>query len=91
MPLVQHKNVYIDPENCGSTVGYRLHIEEYTPKDKKTEHSLSATVTLADCNHMIDWDFSPGSLEKIDAAIHLLQEFRKKYFEAKKMIDALNK
>jgi len=92
--IKQQNTVFIDPENCGSSIGYYLTINEYTPKDKPTRYSLNATVVLSDCSHKIDWGFSDGedlAVDKIDAAIAMMQEFRRKYLEAKKMVMKLNK
>jgi hypothetical protein len=90
--IMTHQNsIFIDPENCGSSVGYYIYIDEYSPKDKPTRHSITASVVLADCSHRIDWTFGAGNLEKIDAAIHMLQEFRKKYIETEKLVAKLNK
>src|ERR1035437_1282761 len=80
MPLSQQNHVFIDPEDSGSSVGYYLQINEYSPKEGKTKHSVSATVVLSDCNHKIDWCFNDDTgATKIDDAIKMLQEFRKKY------------
>jgi len=88
----QQNNVFIDPENCGSSVGYYIAVNEYTPKDKPTEYSISAVVVLADCTHKLDWSFNEeGSIGKIDSAIAMLQEFRKKYIEVEKLVKRLNK
>lgn len=86
-------NVFIDPDNCGSSIGYYLHIDEYTPKDRPVTYSINATVVLADCSHKIDWSFSPsnGGIEKIDSAIQMLQEFRQKYVETEELAEKLNK
>ena len=90
--LKQQNHVFIDPENCGSGIGYYLTINEYTPKDKPTNYSLGATIVLSDCNHKIDWGFSDDTtVEKVDVAISMLQEFRKKYVEAEKMVEKLNR
>ena len=32
--IVQQNNVFIDPENCGSSIGYYITTSEYKPKDK---------------------------------------------------------
>ena len=32
--IVQQNSVFIDPENCGSSIGYYITTSEYTPKDK---------------------------------------------------------
>lgn len=92
-PLInQQNNVFIDPGNCGSSVGYYIVVDEYTPRDKPTEYPLAATVVLADCAHKIDWNFDgEGNLNKIDSAIAVLQEFRKKYIDAEKLVKRLNK
>ena len=98
MPLKQQNSVFIDPENCGSSVGYYITIGEYhNTKQDKDVHSLSATVVLTDCNHKIDWCFSGNGetdkidTAKIDTAISMLQEFRKKYIETEKLVAKLNK
>jgi hypothetical protein len=92
--MVSHQNnVFIDPENCGSSIGYYINVSEYTDKKtNKTRYSMAATVVLNDCSHRIDWSFFDDScLDKIDAAISMLQEFRKKYTETTKLITKLNK
>jgi hypothetical protein len=89
--IVQQNSVFIDPENCGSSIGYYITTNEYKPKDKPAVYSTSATIVLADCSHKIDWNFGEDSTAKIDAAISMLQEFRKKYIEAEKMTAKLNK
>ena len=89
--MVQQNSVFIDPENCGSSVGYYIKIDEYTPRDKPTVYNVQAEVILADCNHKIDWSFGNDALDKIDAALDMLKEFRKKYVETEKMVAKLNK
>jgi hypothetical protein len=89
--IVQQNNVFIDPENCGSSIGYYITTSEHKPKDKPPVYSTSATVVITDGAHKIDWSFGEESIEKIDAAIHMLQEFRKKYVEVEKMVAKLNK
>jgi hypothetical protein len=89
--MIQQNSVFIDPESCGSSVGYYITIGEYKPKDKPVEHSLSSNVVLSDCTHKIDWSFSCGDIDKIDSAIAMLQEFRKKFLETEKLITKLNK
>lgn len=62
---------YIDPLNCGSTIGYNI-IEG--------QRGVYADVDMTDCNRKITWNFAQrdgnGVLAKIDAAIAMLQEFR---------------
>ena len=73
--------VYLDPVDCGSTVGYRI-------KLAGTESMiLSAEVELSDCSRTINWSFyGPRSLAKIDIAIEVLTRFRKSYELASKKV-----
>lgn len=87
----QQNHVFIDSENCGSSVGYYINIDEYKPKDRPVEYSVASTVVFTDCSHKIDWVFGNDSVDKIDAAIQMLQEFRKRYVEATKMVLKLAK
>jgi hypothetical protein len=89
----QQNSVFIDPGNSGSSVGYYINIHEYTPKDKPIVYSIGATVVLADCSHKIDWGFveNDDPIEKIEAAVSMLQEFKKKYIETQKLVSKLNK
>jgi len=87
----QQNHVFIEPESCGSGVGYYLSVNEYTRKDTPVTYSMSATVVLTDCAHKIDWQFEDEGTEKIDAAITMLQEFRKKLVETAKVVKRLNK
>lgn len=89
--LKQQNNVFIDPETCGSSIGYYITVGEYTPKDKPVKYSMSANIVLTDCSHKLDWNFAEEQVEKIDSAIAMLQEFRKKYLETEKLITKLNK
>ena len=89
--MILQNSVFIDPENCGSSVGYYITVSEYERKDKPIEYSTSATVVFANCSHKIDWSFGGGGLDKIDSAIKILQEFRKKYAETEKLVGKLNK
>jgi hypothetical protein len=84
-------HIWIDPENCGSEIGYHIHVEEYEPKDKPPQYSLQASVVLSDCTRKIDWAFCNDQLDKIDKAIEMLVEFRKKYLEAERLVTKLNK
>jgi hypothetical protein len=61
---------YIDPIGCDSKVSYKLVGNSY---------GLEAEVSLSDCNRHISWSFNedPDALDKIDAAIGALCEFRK--------------
>lgn len=98
----KQNHIFIDPPNCGSSVGYRMYVESREvnagpPSAVYTTHSLEATVTLTDCNRLIDWSFYWGgdtnddNVAKIDAAIALLQEFRAEYVKTYKLVNKLNK
>jgi hypothetical protein len=91
--VISHQgHVFIAPHNCGSSVGYRLAISEYTPKDKPMRYSLDGTVVLTDCSHQIEWSFNDeDNMDKLDAAIDMLKEFRKKLVETTKTVEKLNK
>lgn len=89
--MIQQNNVFIDPESCGSSVGYFITVGEYVPTGKPTKYTLNSTVILGDCNHKIDWAFGTGDVGKIDEAIKMLQEFRKKFLETEKLVSKLNK
>jgi hypothetical protein len=79
---------FISPDSCGSSVGYRICVEEYTSEYKKDASiNLSATITLTDCCHLIDWSIE--STAKIDAAIGTLREFRKQYVVAERLQEKL--
>jgi hypothetical protein len=90
MAVVQQGHKFLQPEMCGSSVGYYVVLSDYTNKEKTT-YNLSATVALTDCNHKIDWAFEDDSLEKIDLAIDTLKEFRTKYIAMQKMYAKLSK
>ena len=87
----QQNSVFIAPEECGSSIGYYINVNEYSPKNKPTHYSLAATVVLTDCGHKIEWSFCDDKVDKIDAAIHMLQEFRKKYIQTEKLISKLTR
>ena len=62
---------YIDPLNCGSTIGYNI---------IAGRRGVYADVDMTDCNRKITWNFAQRDgdavLAKIDQAITMLQEFR---------------
>lgn len=72
-------STHIDPANCGSTVSWRVY-ENY--------ERLNGEVDIADCSHKISWQIDEHEdtfgLEKIDAAIAALMEFRKAFAAAKR-------
>jgi hypothetical protein len=55
--------------------------------------SLTGSITLTDCTHMINWCFGDydSGVEKVDVAISILSEFRKHYVKAKAEAEALKK
>jgi len=77
--LIASEIAYLDPVDCGSTVGYTLIWD-------RLGH-IEGTVDLSDCNRHIQWYFYKGnknSMEKIDKAISVLQNFRRHLLLAKK-------
>ena len=55
MDITLQNSVFIDPEDCSSSVGYFVTTrEDHNTKTDKTTPRISATVVLADCNHKID-------------------------------------
>jgi len=73
--------VYIDPVDCGSTVGYRVKLSG------STTMSVQAEVELSDYSRTINWSFyGPNSLTKIDIAIEALTRFRNSYEQASKKL-----
>lgn len=88
--ISQQNHVFIDPKECGSGIGYYINLTDWTDrKTGGTTYDMNGTVVLTDCNHKIDWGFGEDSLDKIDAAIAMLREFRKKCVEAKKTLAQL--
>jgi hypothetical protein len=72
--LLQAEVEYLDPLNCGSTLGYN--IVEWSPG------TLYGDVDITDCNRKVTWKFSARDedpLGKIDRAIGLLIRFRSKF------------
>jgi len=82
--LIAANSVQLDPTSCGSMIGYTIVLNG---------ESLVGEVTLTDCNHMINWSFGDyeGGVEKVDAAISILSEFRKHYVKAEAEAEALKK
>ena len=46
--LVAANSVQLDPMYCGSMIGYTIVLNG---------ESLTGSITLTDCNHMIGWSF----------------------------------
>lgn len=91
MTIKAQNHAFIDPAECGSSVGYYLTTSEYHNKRTgATEHYINANVILSDCNHKINWTFSLGDIDKIDAAISILVEFRKKFLATERTLNRLN-
>lgn len=94
---ISSDSVYLDPTDCGSTVGYRAWVEEYRndnpdAKDKTASYSMYACVDLSDCSHKIEWLFrEEDSVEKLDRAIGLLQKFRRDLIATNKLFNKLAK
>lgn len=84
--VVATNAVYLDPLSCSSTIGYKIIWEKYS---EGSEPILNASIHLADCSHKIEWYFSndESMLDKVNAAISILNEFKKKYAtELKKVV-----
>jgi hypothetical protein len=90
MPIQQQNSTFIDPQNCGSMVAYRIWVDEYTDTKNKTIYTQYGEIVVTDCSRKIDWGFQGDDLDKIDAAIVMLQEFRKKYAGMIKYVKQLN-
>lgn len=70
--VLQAEIQYLDPLNCGSTLGYNIILGR---------RGLYGDVDITDCNRKVTWNFSArdvNPLGKIDAAIGLLVRFRSK-------------
>jgi hypothetical protein len=70
--LLQAEIEYLDPLNCGSTLGYNI---------VDGRRGLYGDVDITDCNRKVTWNFSVSDenpLAKIDCAIGLLIRFRSK-------------
>jgi Iap family predicted aminopeptidase len=73
--LVASSSAYIDPLNADSTVSYKVLVSD----------SVWGSVLLTDCTRKIEWYFGvDDSIEKVDRAVAMLQEFKAAYLAAKK-------
>lgn len=73
------KIIYIDPNDCGSTLGYRVE----DSLDPKKDHSyIDFTMDLSDCQRSIAWNFwvrhehGEDAMVKMDRIIKLFKEAR---------------
>jgi hypothetical protein len=83
---------FIHPESCGSAVGYYITVSEHRNKygSKETvSFDLTATIVLSDCSHKIEWTFCEDQLDKVDAAIDMLKDFRRNLNFANNMVERL--
>ena len=79
---------FIEPLNCGSTVGYKIIDDDYE------DHSyFSSSIQLTDCSRMISWDVSVDSngVAKLDNAIRILTEAREELSKAAAKLAKLKK
>lgn len=88
--------VPLDPDDCGSVIhGYVRFPELYrTHYGKKLwDIEQSASISLSDCNRVIQWSLSGGSegfnIEKLDNAIGALQKMRKHMVKAQAELESL--
>lgn len=74
--LIASDIVYIDPLDCGSTIGYAI---------TTGRGGVRGTINLSDCNRQIEWYFDKNSSsDKIDKAISILQNFKRTLEAAKR-------
>ncbi len=96
--FVRSGGSFIDPENVGSGVNWRISVEGSKPKppepgEKKTYRSggyvsVDGDVALSDCGRVINWSLSDATaLEKIDNAIAELQRARRAMSSALRAAD----
>jgi hypothetical protein len=80
--VITSHSEYIDPLDCGSTIGYTVCIQY---------NRVDANVHLTDCNRRIEWGFNKDSdgeaLEKIDVAIEILAKFRRDLVKAQRQFN----
>jgi hypothetical protein len=73
--LIAAKCAYIEPLGCDSTVQYKI----ISGRSTRRGGHVYGSVQLSDCGRKIDWYFGgkeKESLEKVDKALEMLQEFR---------------
>lgn len=88
----------LDPDDCGSVIhGYVRYPELYQRNHgkKKWDVEFSATVSLSDCNRVIQWaltdDDNMYHTDKLDIAIGALTELRKFMSEGNAELKKLRK
>lgn len=89
--------VPLDPDDCGSVIhGYVRFPELYQRNygKKLWEMEYNATVSLSDCNRVINWSLNGTdelNIEKLDRAISALTDLRKFMVEATTEVKKLEK
>jgi hypothetical protein len=75
--VLYHDIVYIDPADCSSSVGFKI-LSEFLYYEEKPQYRLAGTVNISDCSRIVEWLFAEEkeAIDKIDAAISMLQKFR---------------
>ena len=86
---------FIDPQECGSTVGYKIN-SHYSSYKKKKNHYAYGTIFLTDCTRKIEWDLAQSNdgkdaVDKIDKAIEILTRAKSAIIAANKLATAKNK
>ena len=87
----------LDPDECGSVIsGYVRFPEAYRANygKKLWEVEYGASLSLSDCNRVIQWNFGSDreyDIEKLDTAISALTEFRRYLAEAQTEMKKIQK
>jgi hypothetical protein len=96
--FLRHAGRFIDPEDCGSGVNWRMKVEMEPPrfKDGKKQYDgyvrTEGSIALSDCGHVIHWAVGGddvASIDKIDNAIAELQACRRALVQAVKVCERL--
>lgn len=88
---------FLDPDEVGSAIQYRMSVEERINDNGTGWSSFNATISLSDCSRWITWDLEGDNAEaKLDRAIRLLtaakidlRRANKVYEASKKRTDAM--
>jgi hypothetical protein len=90
----------LDPDDCGSVIHGYVRFPELVQRDygkKLWEVEQSASVSLSDCNRIIQWNLTDDgitgayNIDKLDIAISALTELRKYMSEANAELKKMNK
>ena len=70
---------FLDPKNCGSTLRWKVDVDEYGNKPTDKFCSVGGEVSLTDCHRCITWQLGDADHydDKLRKAIEELQRCRK--------------